>query len=83
MDWEFDQALDGNIALTGELDLNHGRNGPARRPRQPLVLGSMLAGIFVGLLLLALRSLLADSANLPADSPCPAATAASRDCRST
>ncbi|MGJ3245860.1 MAG: glycoside hydrolase family 15 protein [Elainellaceae cyanobacterium] len=24
MDWEFDQALDGNIALTGELDLSSG-----------------------------------------------------------
>lgn len=25
MDWEFDSALDGNIALTGELDLTRGR----------------------------------------------------------
>ena len=24
MDWEFDQAEDGNIALTGEIDLSHG-----------------------------------------------------------
>ena len=24
MDWEFDQADDGNIALTGEIDLSHG-----------------------------------------------------------
>ncbi len=24
MDWQFDQALDGNIALTGEIDLSHG-----------------------------------------------------------
>jgi glucoamylase len=24
MDWEFDEALDGNIALTGELDLDSG-----------------------------------------------------------
>ncbi len=23
MDWEFDQALDGNVALTGEMDLNN------------------------------------------------------------
>jgi glucoamylase len=23
MDWEFDEALDGNIALTGEIDLSH------------------------------------------------------------
>ena len=24
MDWEFEQATDGNIALTGEIDLSHG-----------------------------------------------------------
>ena len=24
MDWEYDNALDGNIALTGEIDLSHG-----------------------------------------------------------
>ena len=24
MDWEFDSAVDGNIALTGEIDLSHG-----------------------------------------------------------
>ncbi len=24
MDWEFDEAVDGNIALTGEIDLSHG-----------------------------------------------------------
>ncbi|HMA40747.1 MAG TPA: glycoside hydrolase family 15 protein, partial [Gemmatimonadales bacterium] len=26
LDWEFDAAPDGNIALTGELDLSHGRD---------------------------------------------------------
>jgi glucoamylase len=24
MDWDFEQAQDGNIALTGEIDLSHG-----------------------------------------------------------
>ena len=45
MDWEYDTALDGNIALTGEIDLSHGNEftlGVGLRPHAATTSGATL-----------------------------------------